>query len=162
MGVKVATVPLSPRSAADMIRLKRRSKRSRGDMALMSGAGPADRPLANGAAAPGLAMSGTTGAAVPRSTRQTIAATSRTASPPATIQAVCSDLAAVPPAAAAPGPAGWPHRWQKRARLESSAEQAAQRRGPRTAPHRAQKVPDASAPQAGQRPGAEGGRAAEG
>jgi len=66
---------------------------------------------------------------------------------PATIQAVRSDLRAGP---ALGGGAGWPHRWQNRAWVESRAWQAEQVRGARLAPQPLQKLPSAGPPQAGQ------------
>src|SRR5581483_10738512 len=163
MGVNPSTVAVSPRSAAAITRLKSRSNRSRGDIRLMSGAGPAGSgPAPSGAeaATPGFAMSGTAGAGASRATFQTIAPTRTRATAPPVSQATRSERPPSPapparpgpPAAPAPGPGstGRPQRWQNRARAESRAPQWAQPRGTRLAPQVLQKFPSARAPQAGQ------------
>jgi hypothetical protein len=63
---------------------------------------------------------------------------------PATIHAFRSERDA------AAAPAGWPQRWQKRARGDSSAWQLEQVRRPKLAPQALQKFPDAWTPHAGQ------------
>src|SRR5690606_4353617 len=85
----------------------------------------------------------------------------RATNTPATIHAVFSGRAVAPVAApvAAPdagpgvpalaGPAGAPHRWQKRAWGESSAWQDRQLRPPSGAAHSLQKRPVPAVPQAG-------------
>src|SRR5262245_56261784 len=120
----------------------------------MSGAAPAEEPPAKGAAppAPGFAISGVAGAGVPRATHHTITLIKTATTDAATIQAVCSDRMADEPTDPTPAATGRPHRWQNRARLDSSAPQWLQRRGPRLAPQWPQNVAPAwaTAPQVAQ------------
>ena len=74
--------------------------------------------------------------------------TSTAESVPAKIQAERSE-----PVAWTSPPAGWPHRWQKRAWDPSAARQRAQLLGWRLAPQALQNFPEADAPQAGQTAG---------
>src|SRR5215208_1553619 len=139
IGVNWATWAESPCSAACIIRLNSRSKRSRGLRLLMSGARP-------GLLAPALAISGATGWGDALDTLYTMPPTSSRQSAPATIHARRSDggMEGAPPLT------GCPHRWQKRAWGDSSARQAAQARGVRLAPHELQKFPLPAVPQEGQ------------
>src|SRR6476646_8751978 len=145
IGMKRFTVASSPACAARITRLYSRSKRSRGDMLLMSGGVPPSPSVSPGAGPVSAAVA--TGVDGVRETINSRPTSSATRAAPAMIQGVRSARSLV---AAEPAARPCPHAGQNFAPAVTAPPQWRQAEAPLGAPQFEQKRPAPEAPQAAQ------------